>query len=321
MPRGPSSPHARHALPSTGAHRVPVTRRRPVRRSVVISLVLGLAVAAGLTAPSAQADAPIFLGSAGDSQGLSKSIGAELSDHAYAHFKGKVPVGRMITVKSHESWRTVAAAGPGSATYNDIIRWAQTLKARGGTVLVAYHHEPEASGNYSRGTPAEFVRAFQRVVTIFRAQGVRNVIYTWQMTAWSFRTSAKDKRYASKWYPGDAYVDSIGADAYNWYTCGHGKARNTSFATLADPVLAFARAHRKQVSFPEFASHANPTRAKWVLDALKYIVKHRDIVHAAFYFQRGPTVAANKDCKWALTNAAEFRAYGEMARLRMYFRP
>ena len=321
MPRGPATPHARHALPPTGAHRAPKTVRRLLRKPAVITLVLGFALAAALTAPSAQASTPIYLGSAGDSVGLSGSIGARLSDHAYAHFHGKVPVGRMITVKSSENWRTVAAAGPGSRTYNDIVRWAQTIKARGGKVMVAYHHEPEAAGNYNRGTPAEFINAFRRVVTIFRAQGVKNVIYTWQMTAWSFRTKASDTRYAAKWYPGDAYVDSVGADAYNWYTCGHGSGRNTSFATLADPVLAFARAHKKPVSFPEFAMHASPARAKWIIEAHRYFIAHRDTVHAAFYFQRGPTVAANSDCKWALYTIADYRAYGDIARHRTYFQP
>lgn len=302
--------------------RSPLTLRAR-RTPVIMTLVLGLAIAAVITAPHAQAGlpTPMYLGAAGDSVGLSKSIGATLSDHAYAHFSSKVPVGRMITVKSAESWRTVAAAGPGSATYNDIVRWAQTLKARGGATMIAYHHEPEASGNYNRGTPAEFIYAFRRVVTIFRAQGVKNVIYTWQMTAWSFRTKPSDLRYAGRWYPGDAYVDSVGADAYNWYTCGHGSGRNTSFATLADPVLAFARARNKQVSFPEFAMHASAARTQWLYDAKAYFIAHHDIVHAAFYFQRPPTVAANGDCKWPLSTATEFRAFGDTARHRTYFTP
>lgn len=321
MPRGPSPLLARHALPPTGAHRAPKTLRRMVRKPAILTLVLGFGLAAALTAPSAQASSPIFIGAAGDSAGLSRSIGAALSDHAYAHFQGGVPIGRMITVKSSENWRTVAAAGPGTKTYNDIVRWAQTIKARGGKIMFAYHHEPEGANSANYGAPADFINAYRRVVTIFRAQGVTNVIYTWQMTAWSFRTKSSDTRYAAKWYPGDAYVDSVGADAYNWYTCGHGTGKNTSFATLADPVLAFARAHKKTASFPEFAMHASPTRAAWVISAHQYFLAHTDIVQAAFYFQRGPTVAANAACNWPLNTAAEYRAYGDIAKHRTYFSP
>ncbi|MGB9376318.1 MAG: glycosyl hydrolase [Mycobacteriales bacterium] len=290
------------------------------RKPAVVSLVLGFGLIAALAAPGAQASTPIFLGAAGDSQGLAQKIGAPLSDHAYAHFPGKVPEGRMITVEATESWRTTASAR-GGTEYNDIVRWAQTIKARGGTVMLAFHHEPEASGSASHGGPADFINAYRRVVTIFREQGAKNVVFTWQMTAWAFRTNPSDARYAAKWYPGDAYVDSVGADAYNWYTCGHGKGKNTSFATLADPVLAFARAHHKTASFPEFAMTAGSSRPSWLVGAHQYMIDHRDIVYAAFYFQRGPTVKANADCKWALNSSGDYKAYGDIAKHRTYFSP
>lgn len=263
----------------------------------------------------------VYLGAAGDSQALSRSTGISLSDHSYAHFTGKVPAGRMITVKASESWRTVAAAGPGSALYNDIVRWAQTIKARGGVIMFAYHHEPEGALSSKYGTAADFIQAWRRVVTIFRSQGVRNVIYTWQMTAWAFRAPASDSGQAAKWYPGDAYVDSVGADAYNWATCGEGSGRWMELQALGDPVLAFARAHGKQASFPEFASHADSRRAQWVYNALRYIAVNRSRITGAFYFHRGPTVAANNDCKWPLSTSAEYGGYRAMGRIGSYFTP
>jgi len=65
----------------------------------------------------------------------------------------------------------------------------------------------------------------------------------------------------TKWYPGDAYVDNVAADAYNWFTCGHGAGRWNELSTLTDPVLAFARAHGKPASLPEFASHQDARHA------------------------------------------------------------
>ena len=48
----------------------------------------------------------------------------------------------MVTVSAANiPWRDVAAAGPGSALYADIVRWAQTIKARGATVMVAWQAE------------------------------------------------------------------------------------------------------------------------------------------------------------------------------------
>ncbi len=282
------------------------------------------AAPAGFTSSSAHipGTGKVYLGAAGDSPALARATGLVLSDHSYAFFSGKVPTGRMITAKAaNTNWRSVAAAGPGSATYNDIVRWAQTIKARGGVIMFAYHHEPEGANSASFGTSADFIQAWRRVVTIFRAQGVRNVIYTWQMTAWAFRTPASDRRSAARWYPGDAYVDSVGADAYNWGACGEGSGNWEELKTLGDPVLAFARAHGKPASFPEFASHSDLRRSLWTSNALKYIATNRSSITGAFYFHRPPTVAANNDCKWPLVTAVEYLAFAALGRNRAYFVP
>lgn len=278
---------------------------------------------AGFSASSAfiPGSGTVYLGAAGDSPALARATGIPLSDHAYAHFSGGVPAGRMITVKDSSNWRTVAAAAPGSALYNNIVRWAQTIKARGGMVMFAYHHEPEGANSQRYGTPAEFIQAWRRVITIFRAQGVRNAIYTWQMTAWAFRASSGDPRAAARWYPGDDYVDSVGADAYNWGVCGEGSGNWQELKTLGDPVLAFARAHGKDASFPEFASHTDARRAQWTYNALQYIATNRSRITGAFYFHRPPTVAANNDCTWPLSATSEFLAYAALGRNRAYFIP
>jgi len=237
-----------------------------------------------------------------------------MATHAYAHFSDRVPAGRMLTVRASGTWRDVANARSGSALYADIVRWAQTIKARSGPVMVAYHHEPEASGSGRVGTAGDFIAAYRRVVDIFRAQGVRNVEFTWQMTDWAFRTSPSDPRYAAKWYPGDAYVDNIGADAYNWFDCGHGQGRWMELSALADPMLDFARARGKKASLPEFAADPAAQRAQWLQNAQRYLVANRDVVTAAFYFNRGPTNPANQDCSWTLRTRSEYDAVAAMAR-------
>ena len=55
-------------------------------------------------------------------------------------------------------------------------------------------------------TPAQFVAAWRRIVTIFRAQHVSNVIWTWGI----------DRGGASvaPWWPGRKYVNWVGIDGY-----------------------------------------------------------------------------------------------------------
>jgi hypothetical protein len=267
-------------------------------------------------------DGHIYIGSVdgGYKQALA-GTGVPLADHAYAFFTSKVPVAHMITVSAANTpWRTVAAAGPGSALYDQIVSWAQAIKARGGTIMVAYNHEPEGHDRQILGSAADFIAAYRHVESIFDQQGASNVMWTWQMTAYAFRTNPSSDVYAAKWYPGDEWIDNVGADAYNWYTCGvNGNGTYNEMKVLGDPVLNFARAHHKLASFPEFGSHANGNRAQWLDNAHAYFVANQDILTAAFYFNRPPTVAANGDCRWPLTTSSEFAALARMALDKAHF--
>jgi hypothetical protein len=309
---------------SAAAPRATARRRRPLRRFLTTcAATLTVTAATMAVAPTATAATPIYFGSvAGGYENATRQSGEQLANHAYSTFGSKPPTARMITVHAGSaSWRQVANVQPGSALYNDIVRWAQTIKARGGHIMVAYNHEPEAAAGGYRGTASEFIAAWRKVVTIFRKQGASNVEWTWQMTAYAFRVSSGDARYAAKWYPGDAYVDNIGADAYNWNVCGEGSGKNNELRALGDPVLAFARAHGKKASFPEFASHANSTRTQWLRNAHQYLVQNQGLITAAFYFNRPPTVAANGDCRWSLSTTSEWDAFGDIARDREHFQP
>ena len=307
----------------TGRHRAPArTRRHPLRRRTLTgsaALAVAFAAAIPLATPAA-AGSTTVLGAVGDVAGLSQHTGQQLATHAYGQFSGSVPTGRMISVRqSNATWKQVAGAQPGSATYSNIVRWATTLKGRSGTVNVAYHHEPEASSSSKYGTAADFIAAYRRVVTIFRQQGANNVRFTWQMTEWSFRTSPSDPRYAAKWYPGDAYVDDVGGDAYNWYNCGSGSGKWVELSTMLDPVVAFAKAHGKTASLPEFGSEPGAQRTTWLQNARSYLVAHSGQVSGAYYFQHAPTNPNSQTCSWPLNTQSEYGAYGAMAQDRTHF--
>lgn len=312
----------RSVLPSKGRHRTPAGRWHVRRRVLTASSALALTTAAavGLAGP-ASATTPMYIGSvAGGYQQMQANTSQNIANHAYAQFSSNPPVARMITVAAgNASWRSVANAGPGSTLYNQIVHWAQTIKARGGHIMLAYNHEPEASAGGQHGTAADFIAAWRHVVTIFRNQGVKNVEWTWQMTAWAFRTNPSSPQYAAKWYPGDAWVDNVGADAYNWNTCGVGSGKYNELKVLGDPVLAFARAHHKAASFPEFASNRDAQRPQWIRNAHQYFLQNQDVLSAAFYFNRPPTVKANNDCHWALSSNADYQAFDSIVNDRAHF--
>jgi hypothetical protein len=300
------------------SHRAPRHRLRSLTVGVAATVALGVSAT---VAPPATARTPMYIGAvAGGYAEAVAGTGENLAEHAYSTFSGTPPTARMITVHAGSaSWRDVAGAAPGSALYDDIVRWAQTLKARSGTIMVAYNHEPEAAAGGSHGSSADFIAAWRRVVAIFDAQGATNVEWTWQMTAYAFRTPSGDARAAVNWYPGDTFVDNVGADAYNWSDCGHGNGRWNELSWLMEPVLAFARAHGKAASMPEFAAQSDARRSQWIRNAHQFFLTNQDTLTAAFYFNRAPTVQTNSDCHWALTNSADYDALGDIARDLAHF--
>ncbi|MBM3673612.1 MAG: hypothetical protein FJW88_01470 [Actinobacteria bacterium] len=137
------------------------------------------------------------------------------------------------------SWSSVANAQPGQTVYNEIVGWATRIRDFGVPIYFIFHHEPESSTGL--GTATEFQNAWRRVVTIFGEQGVTNAKFLWIMTDYSFWVSTSDRRYAPKWFPGASWVDAIGADSYNWYTCRPSSPNAwKSLQQIVDPLRRFA---------------------------------------------------------------------------------
>jgi hypothetical protein len=142
---------------------------------------------------------------------------------------------------------------------------------------------PKANENL---TTADFVNAWRRVVDIFHQQGVTNVAWLWNPVipppAW----------YGGDWdsnwqayYPGDAYVDWVGAD---FYQCP---------PEWLDPVYSFATTHGKPVFIAEFgfrpAGGVEPYATR-LTSMFAYIASHLAI--KAFSYSN---YKSNPDPTWA----------------------
>jgi hypothetical protein len=168
-------------------------------------------------------------------------------------------------------YRDIAAAAPPSPVYNAIVHWASRVKAYGGPIYFTFNHEPEGVGSDRSGTATEYVAAWRRIVHVFRQQGVRNAHYLFIGTANGFRQTVA--RRVAPYYPGDDYVDGIGADAYNWSSCRPGINNEwRSLADIIEPLRKFGLQHpTKGLWIPEFASAEDPAvpdrKAEWVAAA------------------------------------------------------
>lgn len=181
-----------------------------------------------------------------------------------------------------EPW--VAGGGVTQASYQlgDIIagaydayitQWALECKAYGEGILLRFAHEMNGNGwtpwqeGYNGNTAGQFVTAWRHVHDLFTAQNVTNVRWVWcpnvdlgnPSTGWTYLPSL---------YPGDAYVDWLGLDGFNWgATTGH------TWQTFAEVFGAtYTRlatiAPSKPLLLGEVAStETGGSKAAWITDA------------------------------------------------------
>ena len=190
------------------------------------------------------------------------------------------------------SWASIASGGQDA----QIDTTAARVKAYGRKLFMAFHTEPEPQvGKY--GTAAQFVAAWRHIHDRFAAKGVTNVVWVWQVTGSSNWYSL----YKGGLYPGDAYVDWIGWDPYNWYTCHNNDW--LSFATKAGASYTWFMANGfgdKPFMLSEYGTREMPgnpgAKADW-FKGIPSALERMPNLKAVVYFHNG---TANAGCDWRI---------------------
>jgi beta-mannanase len=215
--------------------------------------------------------------------------------------------GRLLLInwKSPGSWPAVASGSQDG----QITATATRLKAFGRKLFLAFHHEPENDIG-AAGQPADYARAFRRVVDVFNRVGADNVIFVWNMMGF---VGGHGDIYPTL-YPGDQYVDWIAYDPYNWYGCKSGhKAR--SFAEITKPFYDWtaANAPGKPLMLAEYGLReqpaGSPSKAEWFRDELTQLKTTRTRIKALVYFNN------LHECDWRITSSSSsVAAYRDIGR-------
>jgi Glycosyl hydrolase family 26 len=247
----PTPRHSRPPVRSTRASGAPHHVRQPdvpPRRAgraliylIVLALLVGLTASAGALAPfqgptgqDALQPRSAWLGAWVKPTGsytkaaqqaavleLEAKIGRRLAiDHTYVPWgtpigwqpawdlaQGRIP---LISFGNGGDTRQVAA-GRHDAYLRSL---AEEIRKLGRPVLLRYAYEMDGDGN--RGwvhSGPEYVAAWRHVRRLFDDAGAR-AAWVWAPNASAFG----DGRVQGYW-PGDRWVDWIGADGYNWYGC------------------------------------------------------------------------------------------------------
>jgi hypothetical protein len=121
--------------------------------------------------------------------------------------------------------RTLVQITPRNVSLADIAagRWdsylksyAASVRAFGHPVIISFGQEMNGSWypwGWRKTPPATFVRAWRHIWRLFRRDGVRNVIWLWDVNHIYPRGMAP---LAADW-PGSRYVDWVGLDSYLYY--------------------------------------------------------------------------------------------------------
>lgn len=213
-------------------------------------------------------------------------------------------------------WRDIANAQPGSSLYTTMVNWATRIKNFDAPVFFIFHHEPETELSEPNGGASDFIDAWRKIVTVFRDQGVTNARYVWTLTGYAF--ARRDSKAANLWYPGDDYVDYIGGDPYNFYTCRPSvDSPWRSFADIVEPMRLFGEAHpSKGLVLPEWGSvedSAVPGRkAEWIAGAQATLKSSGwEQFEAVLYWHSRSHIYSG--CQWQLdTSQSSLNAFAQM---------
>jgi len=109
---------------------------------------------------------------------------------------------------------TYASVADIAAGHDDLYlrHYAASVRSFGHPVVIGFGHEmnaPTYSWGYGHTPAATFVAAWQHIVTLFRAEGARNVTWLWTINADRPGTGP-----VQRWWPGAQYVSWVGIDGY-----------------------------------------------------------------------------------------------------------
>jgi mannan endo-1,4-beta-mannosidase len=123
-----------------------------------------------------------------------------------------------------------------SGQYDTYLRsYAAAVRSYRHPVILSFGHEMNGdwySWGYRHASPAAFVAAWRHIVTLFRAQGARNVTWLWTVNTIHARGGIPGP---APWWPGSSYVTWVGIDGY-YYT------PSERFAPLFGPTIVAVRA-------------------------------------------------------------------------------
>ncbi len=200
---------------------------------------------------------------------------------------------------------------------------AQAAKAVGQKFFLRWGHEMNGNwtnwnaskyGSNAAGA-AKFAQAWQHIHNIFTSVGATNVL-------WVFCPNVNSVPVApwntwQSYYPGDAYVDWVAYDGYNFGT-GSGGSGWTSFAAIANGIYSGLAATGKPIMIAEMSSsESGGDKAAWISAMLPALKGSFPAIRAIVWFD----AACGGGFTWCIDSSPQASAAFVSMALDPYFNP
>ncbi|MHB1326355.1 MAG: glycoside hydrolase family 26 protein [Thermoleophilia bacterium] len=193
---------------------------------------------------------------------------------------------------------------------NDIRRWARELRDFGYPIYFRPMCEMNGDwvswgGNANGNSPQDYIPAWRHVHDIFVQEGADNVMWVWSPNR-DGSTSAAQATF-NTYYPGDAYVDYVGINGYNWGTLYNTPQWTSSWQSFEEVIrysydVAVANTNKPivicETATTEVGGNAqNGGKAQWITDAFNILPSRFPRVAMLTWFN------VNKETDWRVESS------------------
>jgi beta-mannanase len=184
-----------------------------------------------------------------------------------------------------------------------ISTWAQEIKAWGQPLWLEF--APEMNGNWypwgnavNGNTPAEYIAAYRHVHDLFTDAGVTNVVWVW-----TTNVTSNGSTPIGDFYPGDAYVNFLGVDGYNWGTTqSWGSVWQTPTQVFNQTLVDLEQLSTRPIVIAETAStEQGGNKAQWIRQFFSMMAA-TPVIKAFVWFN------FNKETDWQIESSSTARA-------------
>jgi beta-mannanase len=162
----------------------------------------------------------------------------------------------------------------------------------------------------TKGPISDYVAAYRHIVNIFRSRGVTNVSWAWVPTG--SLGGGNDARMLAG-YPGDAYVDWVGYNPYNFFKC-NGSGWKTFEQTIATGYNWFVSKGlgNKPFILTEYATQYDPNNpaasVKWNNDIATVLPRYPNLKAMVRFDADGILASSGGRCGMWIDNGPGMKA-------------